>query len=93
MLALFCQTGYSQILNEDVLRTIVDENPKKDKKVSYAFIAEHGMYLGYGIAYTDVFVNGICFNKTQDIIGVGVGAEFDIRYGLGIPIYAVVFTA
>lgn len=64
-----------------------DEANEKEKKVSYAFIAEHGMYLGFNIAYTDVFVNGICFNKTQNIIGIGVGAEFDVIDRLSIPIY------
>ena len=68
--------------------TTNSEVVEKDKKVSYVFIVEHGMYLGFNIAYTDVFVNGICFNKTQDIIGIGVGAEFDIMDRLSIPIFA-----
>jgi hypothetical protein len=58
------------------------------KNVSYSFITEHGLYLGWDIGYTGVFVNGICFNKTQDLIGIGVGVEYGIASGLSIPIYA-----
>ena len=67
--------------------TTISENIKKEKKNSYSFITEHGLYLGWDIGYTGVFVNGICFNKTQDLIGIGVGAEYGISE-LGIPIYA-----
>ena len=59
------------------------------KKVSYSFITEHGMSLGGDIAgYTGVFVNSICINRTQDIVGIGVGVEYGIVSLLCIPIFA-----
>ena len=58
-------------------------------KSSYVFITEHGMSLGGDIvSYTGVFINNICFNKTSDIVGLGVGVEYGIASGLSIPIFA-----
>lgn len=46
-------------------------------KVSYAFINEYGFYFGgmvgdSGPGFTGVFVNGVKFNKGQDLIGLGL---------------------
>ena len=62
------------------------ENSEKDKKVSYSFITEHGMYMWW-VGYAGVFVNGICFNKTQDLAGIGIGLEYDIASGASYPIF------
>jgi hypothetical protein len=43
--------------------------------ISYAFINEYGTYLGGAFGFTGIFVNGVRFNKTQDVIGIGVGYE------------------
>ena len=67
--------------------TTISENIKKEKKISYSFITEHGLYLGCDLGYTGIFVNGICFNKTQDIIGIGIGFEYGLS-GPSIPMYA-----
>jgi hypothetical protein len=43
--------------------------------ISYTFINEYGTYMGGNFGFTGIFVNGIRFNKTQDVIGIGVGYE------------------
>ena len=66
-----------------------DINAYHLKEFSYVFITEHGMSLGGDIvSYTGVFINNICFNKTSDIVGLGVGVEYGIASGLSIPIFA-----
>jgi hypothetical protein len=54
-----------------------NENAKAEKPISYSFINEYGFYTGGTIGFTGIFVNGIKFNKTQDVIGLGVGYEID----------------
>jgi hypothetical protein len=49
---------------------------KDEKKISYSFINEYGFDAALGnFDVTSVFVNGVCFNKTQDHLGIGVGYE------------------
>jgi len=55
------------------------ENTEAEKKLSYTFINEYGFYTGSTIGFTGVFVNGIRFNKTQDVLGIGIGYEIDTR--------------
>ena len=64
----------------------IDENFPKEKNISYSFITEHGMYMWWA-GYAGVFVNGICFNKTQDLAGIGIGLEYDIASGPSYPIF------
>jgi len=54
-------------------------NLEPEKKISYTFINEYGFYGGNSIGFTGVFVNGIRFNKTQDVLGIGIGYEIDTR--------------
>lgn len=61
-------------------------------KVSYAFINEYGFYFGgmnsgSGPGFTGVFVNGVKFNKGQDMIGIGLGYEADGNVDESIPIF------
>jgi len=67
--------------------TVVIIENLQEKKVSYTFLNEYGMYAGWDVGATGVFVNGICFNKTQDEIGIGVGCEFGVASGLSFPIF------
>ena len=75
--------------------TVINENIKKEKKISYAFINEYGAFVGGlldddgGLIYgaTSTFVNGIRFNKTQDEIGIGLGSERLLFYIQGFPMY------
>jgi len=53
------------------------ENSKPEKFVSYTFINEYGIYGGNSIGFTSVFVNGVRFNRTQDVLGIGIGYEID----------------
>ena len=60
----------------------IAENTTKEKRISYAFINEYGGNFGAVIndgffwgEIIGVFVNGICFNKTQNEIGIGIGTE------------------
>jgi hypothetical protein len=67
--------------------TKIEEKKITEKKISYSFINEYGYYFGGGFGFTGIFVNGIRFNKTQDLIGIGLGYEADTRNGQNIPIY------
>jgi hypothetical protein len=67
--------------------TKTNENTEKNKKISYSFINEYGYYIGGGFGFTGIFVNGIRFNETQDLIGIGLGYEADFRTGQNMPIY------
>jgi hypothetical protein len=66
---------------------------EKEKKVSYSFINEYGLNAGVSfdadpfVEITGVFVNSICFNKKQDLIGIGVG--FDLFYVVIVPAFPV----
>jgi len=62
-------------------------NSENLPKISYNFINEYGMYAGHDLGGVAVFVNGVCFNKTQNIIGIGVGCEYGIASGLSLPIF------
>ena len=64
----------------------IEENLPKEKNISYSFITEHGMYMWWA-GYVGVFVNGICFNQTQDLVGIGIGLEYDIASGASYPIF------
>jgi hypothetical protein len=64
-------------------------NTEVKNKISYSFHAEHGVFLGGALGmYTIGLVNGVCLNKTQDILGVGVGFEIEFFDGWIFPIYA-----
>ena len=63
------------------------EEPKAEKKISYSFINEYGLFVGGTVGFTGIFVNGIRFNKTQDLLGIGLGYELDSRAGQSMPIY------
>jgi len=75
--------------------TQTNENAKTEKPISYSFINEYGFYTGGTIGFTGIFVNGIKFNKTQDVIGLGIGYEidpgpFNVRYAesnQSVPIF------
>jgi hypothetical protein len=67
--------------------TKVDENTEKKCNISYSFINEYGTSLGGAFGFTAVFVNGICFKKTQDCIGIGIGYEIDTRSEHSIPLF------
>ncbi|MDR0206584.1 MAG: hypothetical protein LBI45_04940 [Bacteroidales bacterium] len=57
--------------------TKTSENSKPEKFASYTFINEYGIYFGNTVGFTSIFVNGVRFNKTQDVLGIGIGYEID----------------
>jgi hypothetical protein len=59
--------------------TSTDEKNKNECRVSYALINEYGFSVGSSFGFTGIFVNGIRFNKTQDVIGIGLGYEIDTK--------------
>jgi hypothetical protein len=67
---------------------------EKERKISYSFINEYGGHVGvsfnggpYG-DLTGIFVNSICFNQKQDMIGIGVGCDLlDAVFGVSFPIF------
>lgn len=65
---------------------IAENSLPKEKNITYSFITEHGIYMWWA-GYTGVFVNGICFNKTQDLVGIGIGLEYDVASGASYPIF------
>lgn len=77
----------SPVLSYGQEKTTTNENTEKETIVSYTFINEYGGYLGGNIGFTGVFVNGICFNKTQNLLGIGIGYEVDTQSELNFPIY------
>ena len=56
-------------------KTYESSNP--EKVASYTFISEYGLYFGNSFGFTSIFVNGVRFNKTQDVLGIGIGYEID----------------
>jgi len=67
--------------------TSTKESSDTEKKISYSFINEYGFFAGGTAGFTGVFVNGIRFNKTQDLLGIGVGYEADFRSEQSVPIF------
>ena len=67
--------------------TSTKEDTPTEKKISYSFINEYGFFAGGTFGFTGIFVNGIRFNKTQDLIGIGIGYEADFRSEQSIPIF------
>jgi len=63
------------------------EDAKTEKQISYSFINEYGFFGGGTFGFTGIFVNGIRFNKTQDLIGIGLGYEADFRSEQSVPIF------
>lgn len=64
-----------------------------EKKISYNMINEYGTFMGgngnsdgdFGL--TGVFINSIKFNKTNNLLGVGVGYEISVAAGQCIPMF------
>jgi len=75
-LLLMCILGVAGIVN-------AQEEQISEKKVSYSFFTEYGLSAGTCLGeyhppfveITGIFVNSICFNKKQDMIGIGVGCD------------------
>ena len=67
--------------------TSTKDNNNAEPKISYALINEYGFFVGGSFGFTGIFVNGIRFNKTQDILGIGVGYEADTRSGQSVPLF------
>ncbi|MCL2290298.1 MAG: hypothetical protein FWC34_06295 [Bacteroidetes bacterium] len=65
----------------------VQTNESAEKRISYSFINEYGFFGGGTFGFTGVFINGIRFNKTQDLIGIGVGYEADFRSQQSVPFF------
>ena len=75
---------------------ITIENTDKEKKVSYSFFTEYGLSAGVWfddrhkttLDVTGVFVNNICFNKKQDMIGVGIGLNlYYLILAQAVPVF------
>jgi len=58
-----------------------------DKKISYNFINEYGFFVGGDNGFTGVFVNNMKFNRTNDLLGIGVGYEISGNSGQCIPLF------
>lgn len=58
-----------------------------EKKLSYNFFNEYGFFVGGDNGFTGVFVNNMKFNKTNDILGIGVGYEISSNSGQCIPLF------
>jgi hypothetical protein len=81
------------MLNKDT--TTTNKNIEREKKISYSFFTEFGLSAGTFLSenppfveITGIFVNSICFNKKQDMIGIGVGCElFYVVMAATLPIF------
>ena len=49
-----------------------DQTPSSDKKISYNMINEYGFFVGGILGVNGTFVNSIKFNRTNDLLGIGV---------------------
>lgn len=74
MLACFCFASQLSAQNND-------------KKISYNMINEYGFYAGNTFGFEGVFINSIKFNKTNDLLGIGLGYSADIENGQSIPMF------
>lgn len=61
--------------------------PQPEKKISYNMINEYGFFLGGTVGFNGIFVNSIKFNRTNDLLGIGVGYSIDTDNGQGIPLF------
>jgi len=75
---------------------IASAQDNQDKKVSYNMINEYGFYLGGGsqcgvqqtnLGFEGLLINSILFNRTQDLLGIGLGYSVDICAGHGVPMF------
>ncbi len=64
-----------------------DQTPSSDKKISYNMINEYGFFVGGILGVNGTFVNSIKFNRTNDLLGIGVGYSIDSDNGQGIPMF------
>lgn len=64
-----------------------NEDTPKETPISYAFITEYGPFMGGTAGFTGIFVNGIRI-KTQNVVGIGVGYEYDTDDIQSIPLFA-----
>ena len=64
-----------------------DQTPSSDKKISYNMINEYGFFVGGVLGVNGTFVNSIKFNRTNDLLGIGVGYSIDSDNGQGIPMF------
>lgn len=60
---------------------------KNDKAISYNIINEYGIFAGTTVGFEGVFINSIKFNKSNDLVGVGLGYSADINSMQGIPMF------
>ena len=56
-------------------------------KVSHNLINEYGFFIGSDGGFTGVFINSIKFNKSNDLIGIGIGYEASTLAGQAIPLF------
>lgn len=70
--------------NSVINNTIQQETPANN--LNYNLIMEFGPYLGNSIGFSGIAVNGISF-KNINLLGIGVGFEWDIHEEYCIPLY------
>jgi len=66
--------------------TSTNEKDNTECKISYTFINEYGYFLGGGVGFTGVFVNGISIKK-QNVLGIGIGYEIDTHCEQNVPLF------
>jgi hypothetical protein len=65
-----------------------DDVSAENPDLSYRFIAEFGFAGGYPtFMFTGVLINSVSF-KDKDLIGLGVGTDFEINSNFSFPIFA-----
>lgn len=63
------------------------QNENTEKKISYNLINEYGFIAGNNFGFEGVFINSIKFNKTNDLLGIGLGYTIDSQCGHGFPLF------
>ena len=94
-LVLLCVLWIAEIANAQSDSLILQSEMKKERKITYSFINEYGINIGAyfdGFPYVEIngiFVNNICFNKKQDMMGMGLGIGFDFWYLFMVPAFPI----
>ena len=83
------------LASQSVFVQAAGQTPQPEKRFSYNMINEYGFFLGGNIGFNGIFVNSLKFNRTNDLLGIGVGYSIerwedfddDITSSQGIPMF------
>ena len=75
------------LASQSVFAQSAGQTPQSEKRFSYNMINEYGIYGGSTIGFNGVFINSLQFNRSNTLLGIGVGYSIDATNGQGIPMF------